>query len=150
MTDSVSDLTHDHRDINQRVLAVSGALRQLDGDTDGFSAFTVGISELHDLLFAHFAREEEGLFPFLADALPDLAGRVHDMTIAHDTICGALTRARHLATSPDNLEAVRTMYERFELAYATHASTETALLADLETRLAPDQRAALEGLLDGL
>jgi iron-sulfur cluster repair protein YtfE (RIC family) len=150
MADSIAHLAHDHREINRQVLAVGAALRKLQHDRAALATFTAVLSNLHDLLFLHFAREEEGLFPFLAESFPELAERVHEMTVAHDAICGALTRARYFATGTGDVEAIRVMYERFEISYAGHASQEAALLHDVDARLDRAQRAALVGLIDDL
>ena len=150
MTDSISDLAHDHHELNRHVLAAGSALRALLRDPAARPAFETALSNLHDLLFDHFAREEEAMFPFIADAFADLATRVHDMTIAHDTICGALTRALHLANNTGEAEPIRALYERFEQAYAGHAALEATLLRELDQRLSSAQREQLGSLLEDL
>lgn len=150
MADSLTDLAHDHHEINRQVLAVAASLRDLTPDAEAFVTFTGALADLQELLFSHFAVEEEGLFPFLAETFPQLATRVHDMIVAHDTICGALTRTRYLTPTAGNLAAIHTLYERFEVAYANHAASELALLTDLDARLSSEQRVTLTGLIHGL
>lgn len=150
MPDSVQDLAHDHREINRQVFAVGALLLATEREPAKFAALAAALSGLHDLLFSHFAQEEEGLFPFLAETFPELAPGVHDMIAAHDRICGALTRALYLANQATHVTAIRAMYERFELAYSSHASKEATLLHELDARLSPDQRATLTGLLADL
>ena len=150
--DPVQELVHDHADIHRRVLALGAAIRALDArDGDGLAlALVTGLGELRELLFLHFAREEEGLFPFVAEAVPELADQVHAMALAHDAICGGLARMYHLASANGDLAVIAAVFARFEAAYASHASTEAELLRTLHTRLAPDQRRQLADLVRGL
>jgi hypothetical protein len=150
MSDSVHALGHDHLEINRQVLAVGALLRKLQRDGNAASVLVTALGELCELLFFHFAREEEGVFPFIADAIPELAERARAMSIAHDTICGALARTFHLASAGGDVVAIVTMYERFEVTYASHASLEASLLEDLDARLDPAQRATLVAMLKGL
>ena len=147
MPDSVHDLGHDHLEINRRVLAVGKLAR--DSNAAATSLVTA-LGDLRELLFFHFAREEEGVFPFIAEAFPDLAERARAMAVAHDTICGALARTVHLASAGSDAAAIVALYERFEVAYSSHASLEAALLDDLNARLDPANRASLVRLLEGL
>jgi DUF438 domain-containing protein len=153
MTDPIEDLTHDHADINRRVLAIGAAIRALDrdGGGNGLARALVGrLHELRELLFTHFAREEEGLFPFVADAMSALTTPIADMAVAHDAICGALARVYHLAESSAEISAITQMYTRFEAAYASHSETEARLLHDLARALDPAQRDKLAVLVRGL
>jgi iron-sulfur cluster repair protein YtfE (RIC family) len=146
--DPVRELAHDHADLNRRVLEV-GAM--LDGMRVGRDAKLVeALAELREHLFLHFAREEEGLFPFVAEHVPELGDRVHAMAVAHDAICGALARMCHLASSEAKPLALRAVFERFESAYAAHSSFEAELLRSLEGRLDADQRTQLAALVRGL
>lgn len=152
MTDPVQDLVHDHADINRRVLALGAAIRALDrNDGNGLAVALVHrMSELRELLFLHFAREEEGLFPFVAEMVPDLAGPVHEMALAHDTICGALARMYHLAAANGSVHVILAVFARFEAAYARHAEAEAELLRELTARLDHGQRGRLAELVRGL
>jgi hypothetical protein len=150
MTDPVHALVHDHADLNQRVVAIAASLRAAATDAELVDEVVLALAQLRDQLFLHFAREEEGLFPFIAHVLPDLAHRVDQMGIAHDTICGALARACHSAETDAELGIVISLFERFQVAYADHASAEALLLRSLDQRLDRAQRDTLAGLVAGI
>jgi iron-sulfur cluster repair protein YtfE (RIC family) len=152
MLDPVQDLVHDHGDIHRRVLTLGAAIRALEaGDGDGLAlALVSGLTELRELLFLHFAREEEGLFPFVSEAVPELADQVQAMALAHDAICGGLARMVHLATANAELAVIATVFGRFEAAYASHARAEVELLGALGHRLEPAELARLAELVRGL
>jgi hypothetical protein len=152
MTDPVQDLVHDHADINRRVLALGSAIRALDcEDGNGLAlALVTRIGELREQLFLHFAREEEGLFPFVSEAVPELAEQVHAMALAHDAICGGLARTYHLAATNAEVKAITAVFLRFEAAYASHAEIEAQLLRTLGSRFGPEHHARLAALVDGL
>lgn len=148
IADLIHELVHDHADLNRRVFELGSVVAQLRPDRD---ASLLGLlSDLREHLFFHFAREEEGLFPFVAEQLPDLADQVAAMAVAHDTICGAVARMVHQATVDPTPRVLRALFERFELAYATHAGNEAELLERLDTGLDPAQRAQLAELVRGL
>ena len=111
---------------------------------------TKPLVELRENLFLHFAREEEGLFPFVAQHVSALAEQIHVMEVAHDTICGALVRMVHLTSTAAPLATVEHVFERFENAYAAHAVAESELLGELATRLDSEQRTTLAALVEGL
>jgi iron-sulfur cluster repair protein YtfE (RIC family) len=152
MIDPIQDLTHDHADINRRVLALGSAVRALDRDDgDGLAlALVTRLGELRELLFLHFAREEEGLFPFVSETVPDLAEQVHAMAVAHDAICGGLARMCHLAAANAEIATIISVFTRFEGAYASHAETEAKILRTLGGRLDREQRERLAALVRGL
>lgn len=145
--DPIRELAHDHADLNRRVLEL-GAMIHRDRRTG--SDLMDALSELREHLFLHFAREEEGLFPFVGEQLPDLAEHVHQMAVAHDAICGALARMFHMASTEARAVTLLAVFERFETAYAAHAKSETDLLRSLEGRLDADQRSQLAALVRGL
>ena len=152
MSDPVQDLAHDHAAINRRVLALGAAIRTLGrDDSDGMAlALVTPLGELRELVFLHFAREEEGLFPFVADAVPDLADQVHAMELAHDAVCGGLARMCHLAAANVEIAVIATVFVRFEAAYSSHAEVEAELLHTLGERLGPEHRARLSELVRDL
>ncbi|MFT3695839.1 MAG: hemerythrin domain-containing protein [Kofleriaceae bacterium] len=144
MRDGLLPISYDHAALNRRVLDTS-ALVAAQASTE---TLTAALVDLREELFDHFAREEEGLFPFVAELVPALADRVHEMATAHDTICGALSRTCHAAqTNADLLEA---LYERFEQAYAIHARSEADLLDGLSELLDAVQRDQLAQLIANL
>jgi iron-sulfur cluster repair protein YtfE (RIC family) len=152
MSDPVQELVHDHADINRRVFALGSTMRALDRDGgNGMAlALVTRLGELRELLFLHFAREEEGLFPLLAELAPDLADQVHSMELAHDAICGALARMYHLAAANADLATIITVFLRFEATYGSHAEIEAEVLNKLTGRLDAQQRARLGDLVRGL
>lgn len=152
MNDPVQDLAHDHADLNRRVLALGSTIRALDRDDgDGVALALVSrLGELREQLFLHFAREEEGLFPLVSEAVPDLADQVHAMALAHDAICGSLARMYHLAATNAEIATIIAVFARFETAYASHSEMEADLLDSLSRRLDPEQRARLAELVRGL
>jgi len=145
MRDGVRDLSHDHAELNRRVLALSTRMQQQPvGDV------AEAMLELRELLFTHFAREEEGLFPFVAEHASGFTTRVYEMANAHDTICGALARACHLASVDGDAAQLAAVYERFERAYAEHARSEGELLATLDLQLSAEDREQLAALVEAL
>jgi len=150
--DPVQALVHDHADLNRRVFALGSTIRALDRDGGhGMArALVTRLGELRELLFLHFAQEEEGLFPLVAELVPELADQVHAMALAHDAICGGLARMYHLAAANADLTTILAVFQRFEAAYASHAETEAKLLEQLTRKLDPAQRERLAELVRGL
>jgi hypothetical protein len=148
MPRTLGDLTHDHADLNQRVRELASRMPGLAADE--VRDLAPPLRSLRDLLFLHFAREEEGLFPFVADLMPALADQVDAMAIAHDTICGSLSRMVHLASSGGDGATMGSLFARFEQAYAAHAASEGELFAKLDTTLDDGQRAELARLVRSL
>ncbi len=148
MRDGVRDLSHDHAELNRRVIAISARMHQAPPVPAGDLAYA--LVDLRELLFTHFAREEEGLFPFVAERAPAFAARVQEMAVAHDTICGALARASHLASIDADRAQLTSVYERFEHAYAEHARSESELLGALDIALDTNDRERLAALIESL
>lgn len=145
MRDPVEELVHDHADLNRRVLVLGAAMAAADA-----RVVEAQLADLREQLFLHFAREEEGLFPFVAEVIPELEDQVRDIAIAHDAICGALARMCHAATAKAERSMIAPMYERFERSYADHAATEAALLRTVAGRLDAEQRRRLAAIVRGL
>ncbi|HLL25101.1 MAG TPA: hemerythrin domain-containing protein, partial [Kofleriaceae bacterium] len=142
MTDPIGQLTHDHGELNRRVLALGTQVRSLQPANADADMLVEPLRELREQLFLHFAREEEGLFPFVTEVVVELSDQLQDMLIAHDTICGALARMVHLAQAGgSSMAMLAQLFDRFENAYATHAQMESQLLAELASRLDADHRA---------
>jgi hypothetical protein len=146
--DPIGDIAHDHADLNRRVLELKGLLGGRGANRE--PALVTLMRELRENLFLHFAREEEGLFPFVSEHVPDLADQVQAMAIAHDAICGAVARMVHLASADAKPPTLVPVFERFQAAYASHAKTEAELLRNLRGRLDADQRTQLALLVRGL
>jgi len=145
--DPIGDLTHEHAELNRQIVEL-GAL--LSGRSRSQRTMIEILGDLREQLFLHFAREEEGLFPFVADQLPELAERVHAMALGHDMICGVVARMYHMLSVNPDPAALLPFFERFESAYGGHAKVEAELLRSLQGRLDPDQRAKLSALVRDL
>jgi iron-sulfur cluster repair protein YtfE (RIC family) len=150
MVDPIRELSHDHAEINRNVLALGAILRDHDPRSEPSRELVAHVGVLRELLFTHFAREEEGLFPFVVEVIPELAARVHEMEVAHDTICGALARVHALGSANAAVAPIIALFHRFETAYADHANTEAALLRSLDGRLDAVLRTRLAALVEGL
>ncbi len=147
VADALDELAHDHADLNRRVLEIG---KLLAGDAiDPDSQADQLLIELREELFFHFAREEEGLFPFVSERVPELASSIDAMATAHDAICGVVARMCHMVKT-STVVTMRQLFERFELAYAQHAKLEAELLRQLTAKLDADQRLALAELVRGL
>lgn len=111
--------------------------------------------ELREALLLHFAREEEGLFPFLRQHFPDTSPRITAMEIAHDGMCGNVTRMAYLAEQPAaaftrHLGTIGTSFNRFVEGYVGHSQLESELLEDLSGQVDAAQRAELAELIRGV
>jgi iron-sulfur cluster repair protein YtfE (RIC family) len=152
-SDPVANLVHDHVEINQRVIELGKHMDRLRTHTTTpvqSADLMPGLSELRDLLFLHFAREEEGLFPFVVEALPEFEWQVQSMAAAHDGICGGLSRLIHMLTTDIEVTAILGVFDRFERAYGEHARVEAQLLAAVDRAVTSAQRATLGELVRGL
>ena len=151
VSDAIDLLTYDHGELNRRVLALGTQVRNLQRVTTSTTEpLITPLRELREQLFLHFAREEEGLFPFVTEHVVELTDQIHAMEVAHDTICGSLARMVHLAQTSSALAMLAQLFDRFENAYAAHAQQESELLATLATKLDADQRMRLAALVEGL
>lgn len=151
MTDPVAGLEHDHVAFSQAVAQVKAALAKAPARDVASALQTLRLVEaLRDDLLTHFAKEEEGLFPFVADALPDVTEEVDRLLAGHETVCGCIVRLAYALGGTHNDGAVATLFERFERAYAEHARAEVLLLRDVGSRLDPEQRRELATLIEGL
>lgn len=148
--DPVATLVHDHAAINRILLELSREMEALRRGDEVSPDFADELHALRDLLFLHFAQEEEGLFPFVAEALPALSEQVQSMAAAHDGICGGLSRLIHMLETQADRTTTLSVFERFELAYAEHAHLETQLLTVVDRDVSPAQRAQLAELVRGL
>ena len=152
LSDPLEAFDHDHRELNQQVLGLGPLLVQLErGDLAGGTAtLAERLVSLRDDLFLHFAREEEGLFPYLAKVAPDLEPRVIELVSMHDEICGALARMIHVAGNEPRLDTMLPLFDRFEIAYARHAQAEHRLLEESAARLTGAQRSDLAAMVAGI
>ena len=158
MTDALSEFAHSHDRLGALAVDLRRTVQATRADPKGFRAWGTLVEQLQGLrdeLLLHFAKEEEGLFPFVRASVPAKADAVNRMERAHDAICGTVVRLAHLVSRPPLdaatvLPSLHALHERFELAYAEHAREETELFGDLAPRLDDRHRAELLELVRGL
>lgn len=155
----VHQLEHDHVHLSQLVDEVRALLSEAEKSSI-FSAAQYSLLQetlvaLQDDLLTHFAKEEEGLFPFLDANLPDTVEAAQNIADAHDHLCGTVSRMLHLVQrGHETLNAARptlvTLFQRFVDSYSKHAQEERLFLRGLPSRLTHTQLAELLELLKGL
>lgn len=157
MVDPLQALAHDHRDLNELLIAIRDALGRIDRGRsrleDEAHEIGDGIEALRDALLEHFAREQEGLFPFVLGHLPNVTADVDAIAGEHDRIAAALTdlvRAWTAASAHGDLGEWRLALARFEELYAAHTKSELAFLESVAAALAANRVATeqLRHLLD--
>ncbi|HVJ88787.1 MAG TPA: hemerythrin domain-containing protein, partial [Labilithrix sp.] len=88
MADPILELAHDHRALNGLLVAVHEALTRVGSGTstldDELHEIRDGIEGFREALLEHFAREQEGLLPFVVDRLPDSRPAVDRLIADHD------------------------------------------------------------------
>jgi hypothetical protein len=162
--DPLFRLEHDHTHLSRLVADLREALAAIRAGRDETGErreeFASVLGGLAAELFEHFAREEEGLFPFLQERLPDMRPAIADIERAHDRICGAASRILALldgatrkgapgssGLAEQDFALVASLFDRFESAYAAHARNEADFLRSLAPRLDVRQREALAEIL---
>lgn len=165
MLDPIEELVHDHRELNELLVAVHEALARVERGqsslADELHEIRDGIEAFRDALLEHFAREQEGLLPFLVARLPDVRARADALVVEHDRIAADLTAlVKGLSTLERAAEggagavvaAWREDLTRFESLYAAHAKSEAAFLHEVAEALAKDPSATeqLRALLEGI
>ncbi len=157
--DPIRAFEHDHASLTILVFNVRDLIASVERGqltcADVHAELASALTGLGEGLLTHFAREEEGLYPFIADQFPDLRDAVARLQSEHDTICGAALRMSHVGSSgPDALRAnfklVGEVFRRFETAYATHAHEERELLRSVGNQIDEPQRGLLAALTEGL
>ncbi len=155
----IERLDHDHVPLGELVgslrSSIDAVARGARGAGDVYVEVNEAVAQLRDDLLEHFGREEEGFFPFLLEALPDVSERLLGLSAAHDALCGSIARLTHLASRGpgafiEQFRQVEALFERFESAYIDHARDERAFLREVDGRLDEGQRAALLEAARGL
>lgn len=149
----LDELTHDHAHMSRLVAEARDLVQTVGaspGDAQTRAALGEALESLLDDLATHFAREEEGLFPFVAARLPESSARLRGLTQLHDGLCGALGRMLRQLDEPEPEKALAAMFERFEVSYAEHSHEERDLIAALPKALSGDDLAELRGILESL
>lgn len=157
--DLIAQLEHDHHHLDRMVEAVDEAMQaalrgerspdEIQGEILEF------LSVAEDEIYEHFDREEQGLFPFVLETMPESTERIRSLESAHDRMCGALSRMNRLAsqdasTFGEEFDAFVAIFARFEANYSKHSSNEWALLRELAERVDNDQRGRLADILRNL
>ena len=147
--DPLLALEHDHVHLSRLVSELRAFVRALERAGDAPSELrdeiVAALTSIRDDLFEHFAREEEVLFPYLEQALPDLREPLAKLEGAHDRICGGVSRLLALAEKGDETlrqqaALVRQLFDRFDREYGEHARGESELLRGIAARLDDEQR----------
>jgi iron-sulfur cluster repair protein YtfE (RIC family) len=154
--DPVEQLEHEHLHLNRVVESLREAFAEaLRGERD-LVDLRETLEEFLELageeLYAHFDREESGLFPYLREILPDTAPTLDGLSVAHDRICGIVSRLEHHVRQGDDafaaaFDAVTALFARFDANYARHARDEQGLIRSLAGRLDQQQRRDVARLL---
>jgi hemerythrin-like domain-containing protein len=157
VVDPIESLAHDHRELNGLLVAVHEALLRVErGQSqleDELHEIRDGIEVFREALLEHFAREQEGILPFVLTRLPESSERVDHLIAEHDRIAEFVTKIVDDVGSPETTDAsarFRAALTRFDELYAAHARTELAFFKDVTTALADDRDATerLRTLLD--
>jgi hypothetical protein len=138
----LSLLEHDHAQLTRLIAALHAEVVTLKEAGSPFEPMADDLVQalvaLGEELFEHFAREEEGLFPFVVERVPDLAPDVAALVEGHDRICGAASRLlalRGRSPTPATIDLAASLFQRLVEAYAEHSGRELALLSALAPRL---------------
>jgi iron-sulfur cluster repair protein YtfE (RIC family) len=159
MTDPVRTFEQSHVALTTLALEARAIVESAPSDrstaTQLRQRLLVRLELLREELLSHFAKEEEGLFPFIRQNLPAQVALVDRLTDGHDAICGALLRLAHFVER--EREALGTgraalvdHYERFQNAYTKHSQDEAALFEALNRSLDGRHRVELAEILRGL
>ena len=155
--DPVQRLEHDHVHLNRIVDDLRESIHEvLRGERppndlrDTLDAF---LALAQEELFAHFEREETALFPYLAERMPESREVIADLELAHDRMCGVVSRMQHLLRPDapplaDQFDAIVGLFARFDANFLKHAREEWDLLKSASSRLEPEQRRELARLMD--
>lgn len=103
-------------------------------------------------LFEHFNREEEALFPWIVEQVPEMSATIDRLENAHDRMCGVILRMQQLisqgpAAITEHLDKFLALFGRFDAYFIQHAEDERALLDKLREILSDAQRATIAELL---
>ncbi len=147
--DPLLALEHDHVHLSRLVAELRAAFDAGTADPEEAAAT---LASLRDDLFEHFAREEEALFPYLMETLPDLRSAIARLEDAHDRICGAVSRLHAVAAKGSSAlreqhALAEQLFRRFDADYIEHARHESEFLRSLAARLNEEQRTHVRALM---
>jgi hemerythrin-like domain-containing protein len=155
--DPIRELSHDHRELTSLLLAVHAAIARIEKHEskleDELHEIRDGIEGFREALLVHFAREQEGLLPFVAKEVPAMTSQSERIMADHERLAEVLTRVVEslgTAESADALDSWSGHLSRFEELYSAHSRIELAFLQEIARSLAdaPQALATLRELLD--
>jgi iron-sulfur cluster repair protein YtfE (RIC family) len=146
----LQELAHDHRELSGLLVAVHEALARIEKGTskldDEVHELTDGIEAFREELLEHFAREQEGAFPFISARIPAERTRIDALIAEHDRIAesiNAIVREVHAF----DVTAWGKALARFESLYAEHSKSEVAFFTDVTRAMDEVALAELRALL---
>lgn len=157
--DLIGQLEHDHHHLDKMVAAVSEAMQAaLRGEREPLeiqAEILEFLSVAEDEVYEHFDREEQGLFPFVLERMPESAACVRALESAHDRMCGLLSRMNRIASQSgesfgEEFESFVAIFARFEANYSKHSKDEWKLLRELADHVDASDRDKLADLLRDL
>jgi hemerythrin-like domain-containing protein len=156
--DPIEQLTHDHGQLGAfvQVAAVSLARMEREGrmSEESVDELVHAVESLRDALLVHFAREEEGLFPFVDAHVPALRGQVAELLSDHDAVIARtaelIQAAGRVVGTGVGYALCVSSYDRFVEVYAAHAKAEQALLRGVDEALDAEARQELRILLEAI
>jgi hypothetical protein len=142
--DPLSSLEHEHGSLSRRVEELRQLVPSAAAEGEARERLIVALSATLEDMMAHFAEEEEGLFPALARLRPDLGKRLDELCASHDRLCGVASRilalARDAEIGPEHVDRVVALFRRFDEHYALHARDESQFLRELGQQLSVEER----------
>ena len=147
----VAELEHGHATLSKSIETLKAERQKIQAQGAARDEFFRQLEEVTDSLIEHFAKEEEGLFPFLLELLPDQQARLDEMQQAHDRICGSASRLLvGLRSDDQDPQLLTSLLERFADAYVAHSQSEIVFLREVGQRLSSEDRSRLAALLQKL
>ena len=157
-SDPIEQLTHDHGHLSELVQTAAALLARMERAEEmsegAIDELVHAVETLRDALLSHFAREEEGLFPFVDQKVPALAPQVAALLGDHDAVIARtadlIRAAEQAAASGVGYALCVSTYDRFVEVYAAHAQSEQALLRAVDAALDTEARSVLRALLEAI
>ena len=155
--DVIGQLEHDHLFIERMVEelrdGIQGALRGDCDPADLLDTFIEFLDAADEELFEHFDREEQVVFPFLLENVPDAAESIRRLEYAHDRMCGATSRMQRIVNQGDpqafleNFDTLVALFARFDANFGRHSREEIAIFHTLGNQLTRAQLETLQQML---
>jgi len=139
----LQELAHDHRELSGLLVAVHEALARIENGAskleDELHEMTDGLEAFREELLEHFAREQEGAFPWVANRLPQERTRVDELVAQHDRIAESINAAvTDLRKNEPDFAKWSQALAHFDELYAEHSKTEVAFFKDVTAALEND------------